>query len=236
MTAWAMLAGTTGCPAGGEEAPSDAATHDAATAPHDLDSTLRDGAHGETPNAGARDAFGASSPFNSIASTKAYFDGKTVVMEGDDIPAAPLGFDENVNLGSSTQCFHRITALLTPGPAFARTSELGTLEGAPSLGSLGACDRNHASGTIITFETTSVLIENVANDGSCFDITLTFEHFAEQGRGHISADGTLLSLELYVLGQASGHSCAHGAVGSSGVLINGKPFDGDAVQRFRRLE
>jgi hypothetical protein len=75
-------------------------------------------------------------------------------------------------------------------------------------------------------------VENVATDGSCFDFTVTYTGFGQEGRGCISPDGKKAILELFFNGQATGHRCADGAVGSSGVTVNGNAFTGDAVQIY----
>lgn len=67
---------------------------------------------------------------------------------------------------------------------------------------------------------------------SCFDVSVTFNALAWEGRGTFSADGHTLSLELYFRNQASGYRCENGAVGSATVQLNGTPFTGNAVQVF----
>jgi hypothetical protein len=65
-------------------------------------------------------------------------------------------------------------------------------------------------------------LRHVQGNATCFDITVASAIYyggvgeATPGRGSISADGKTLSLELYVAGQATGATCADGAVGSSG--------------------
>lgn len=172
-----------------------------------------------------------ANPYNSVSAVSNFFDGKTVVMEGDAIPDSPQGYDENKNLGLLTQCYHKVTGELKPGPIMAVTSELGTLVGAPNAGDVGNCDRTATENTV-NFETTAILIENVAADGSCFDITLTYVGFAQEGRGMITADGKTMKLEVYFKEQATNHRCVDGPPGSSGVTVNGAAFTGDAVQVY----
>lgn len=123
------------------------------------DAAVRDAA---ARDAAVRDA-AAVNPFNTVAAVKAFFDGKTVVMEGSNIPTHPQGANENMNLGpAATQCLHKVTIKLNEAPQMVVTTELGTLNGAPTVGSVGTCDRTTKLGEPFAFTTTSVVIENVA--------------------------------------------------------------------------
>lgn len=196
----------------------DAAVRDAAV----RDGTARDGT--------ARDAT-ASNPYNTVAAVKAFFNGKTMVMEGSNIPTHPQGADENMNLDAATQCLHKVTIKLNEGPALAITTDFGTLNGAPTKFSVGTCDRTTKT-TTLQFTTSAVLIEHVAPDGRCFDITATYLGFAQEGRAMISADGKSAKFELYVQGVATGHRCADGALGSNTVKLAGQAFTGQAVGTY----
>ena len=157
--------------------------------------------------------------------------GKNWVMEGDNIPTHPNGYDENGNFGQATQCYHKSTMEATSESVWHVTSVLGTLNDAPNPGDMGTCDRTTATAEV-SFDSSNVLIENVAEDGNCFDATFTYTGFAQEGRGQLSADGNTMTLELYFEGQANGHRCADGAVGGSGVMLNGAAFTGDARQVY----
>ena len=159
-----------------------------------------------------------------------FLEGKTMVMEGANIPSHPNGYDEDVNYGSATQCYQSVT-MKVAGGNYTVTSVLGTLRNAPSAGNRGECDKATKL-TELSFTSTAALIENVKTDGSCFDVTYTYTGFKQSGRGKLSADGKTLSVELYFEGQATGHRCADGAVGAKTVTLNGKAFDGGAVQVY----
>ena len=187
---------------------------------------------GVTTDAGVTDA-GSGNDFSTSARILAWLEGKTMVMAGADIPTSPNGFNENLNFGANTQCYNKV-AIAVLASNFQVTSDLGTFNSTPDAGIAGMCDRTTKSNTV-SFTSTAVLIENVQNNGECFDITSTYTGFSQQGRGKISADGKTVTLELFFA--ASGHRCADGAVGASGVMLstaNGPvPFTGDAKQVYR---
>jgi hypothetical protein len=168
--------------------------------------------------------------YNTADKISTYLEGKTLTMSGANIPSHPNGYNEDVNYGSATQCYQSVTMQVAAG-TYNVTSVLGTLEGAPQPGNTGTCNHDVKS-TELKFSTTAVLIENVAADGSCFDVTYTYTGFKQAGRGQVSQDGQTVKLELFFEGQASGHRCANGAVGSSTVTLNGQPFTGNAVQVY----
>lgn len=181
---------------------------------------------------GDDDDNGPSAPtLDTPAAINAYLDGKTWTMTGNDIPTHPNGFLEDVNFGAATQCYNTVT-LDTTNAAWTTTSILGTLLNAPATGDVGDCDRA-TPGATLSFTSTAVLIENVQGNGDCFDVTVTYTGFAQEGRGKFSDDGTTMTLELFFTGQATGHRCANGAVGSGGITLNGQPFAGDAQQTYR---
>jgi hypothetical protein len=168
--------------------------------------------------------------YNTADKINTFLEGKTLTMTGANIPSHPNGYDEDVNYGSATQCYQSTTMQVAAG-VYNVTSVLGTLRDAPQPGNKGTCDHD-AKATEFKFSTTAVLIENVAADGSCFDVTYTYTGFKQSGRGQISQDGTTVKLELFFEGQASGHRCADGAVGAPTVTLNKQPFTGNAVQVY----
>lgn len=170
---------------------------------------------------------------SSPAAIATYLDGKSMLMTGADIPTHPNGFNENVNFGASTQCYKSVAMAIAAG-TWSVSSQLGTLSGAPTVGSVGTCDNAVAAGNPLTFSSTAALIENVAGNGTCFDFTITYTGFSQEGRGAFADDGKTLRLELFFGGQATGHRCANGAVGQAGtVTLNGAAFTGNAVQTYR---
>jgi hypothetical protein len=168
--------------------------------------------------------------YNTPDKVNTYLEGKTLTMTGANIPSHPNGFDEHVNYGQATQCYNTVTMVVSGGN-YAVTSKLGTLLGASTVGSRGTCDRGAQSGEL-SFTSTVILVENVKEDGSCFDFTATYNGFGQEGRGQISQDGKTLKLELFFANQATGHRCASGAVGARTVKLNGADFTSDAVQTY----
>jgi hypothetical protein len=76
-------------------------------------------------------------------------------------------------------------------------------------------------------------MENVAADGSCFDVTFNFPGgLTQEGRGSFSSDRKQLKLELFFKGQATGARCANGAVGAASVTLSNAAFTGNAVQTY----
>lgn len=154
---------------------------------------------------------------------QSYLDGKSLVMEGDGIPSHPNGYDQDLDYGAATQCYVRVT-MRPLGGTITVASELGTLteEG---------CDRTRLSGEA-SFDSTAVLIENVVGEATCFDFTVTYAGFGQEGRGKIDQETDELTLELFFKDQASGHRCADGAVGDPTVTLNQEAFTGDAMQVY----
>lgn len=171
--------------------------------------------------------------FSTPAKILAHLEGTTMVMQGADIPSHPNGYNENLNFGASTQCYHKVS-IATLGGQFGVTSDLGTFNSIPDAGIVGMCDRTTKSNTV-TFTSTALLIDNVKNNGECFDVTATYNGFSQSGRGQISADGKTFTMELFFA--ASGHRCADGAVGATGVQLATQagpvPFTGNAKQVYR---
>jgi hypothetical protein len=171
--------------------------------------------------------------FDTPEKIKTHLEGKTLLMEGVNVPSYPNGFNEDTNLGSATQCYEKVSMNVSGGN-FAVTSTLGTLRNAPNVRDTGECEPV-AAGTPLSFTSTAVLIENVQGDGECFDISVTYPSFKQVGRGKLSDGGNTLTLELYFEGQASGATCAAGAVGSSGVKLNNVDFTGNSKQVYTVL-
>lgn len=160
--------------------------------------------------------------YDTAAKILAHLEGKSMVMEGANIPSHPNGYSEDLNLGSATQCYAKVS-MAVAGGIFNVTSDLATVAN-------GACD--HVKANVQTFSTTNVLIENVQGDGECFDVLFTYTGFAQEGRGKISADGKTVTLELFFKDQAVGIKCANGAVGSGNITLNKSAFTGNAQQVY----
>ncbi len=181
-------------------------------------------------DAGRADA-GSGRRIATGADVMALLEGKTLLMDAAHVPSHPNGYDENVNFGQSSQCIHSVR-MDVAGGAMTVTTELARLDNAPGAGDRGQCNRNIAAGGNIAFSTTAVLVENVSSGGGCFDLTLTYMGFGQEGRGSISADQRSVSLELFFRDQAVGHRCADGPVGEGSVTLNQEPFTGNAVQVY----
>ncbi len=162
---------------------------------------------------------------DSQANILAFLDGKSIVMEGSNIPSHPNGFSEDVDYGPASQCYQKVT-ILTGGNTVKVDSVLGTIQN-------GQCNHDLKKGDL-SFTSTAVAIENVATDGSCFDVTFTFPGgVVQEGRGSFAQDRKTLRLELFIKGQATGIRCADGAVGSTGTVKTGNTtFTGNAVQTY----
>ncbi|WP_224368653.1 hypothetical protein [Hyalangium versicolor] len=168
--------------------------------------------------------------FDTVDNIQNYLEGKKLVMEGDNIPAFPNGFSEDLDLGANSQCYHD-TVITVSSRNFKVVSTAGTLRNVDPQTKIGDCDRTVANGSPQTFDSKAVLIENVKADASCFDISIDYG-FKQEGRGSISADGKTITLELYFENQALGADCASGAVGAQTVTLNSKPFTGNAKQVY----
>lgn len=185
-------------------------------------------------DAGRPDSGRSERPINSGSDVLALFEGKSLLMDAAHVPSHPNGYDENINFGQASQCIHSVRMDVSGG-AMTVTTELARLDGAPESGQSGTCQRDIPAGGNVVFNTTAVLIENVRDDGGCFDITLTYSGFGQEGRGTVSADRRTVTLELFFRDQALGHRCAAGDVGSPTVTLNQEPFMGDAVQVYTLL-
>lgn len=167
---------------------------------------------------------------DTAAKIEGFLDAKPLLMDGANIPTHPNGYDANANLGSASQCYHSTEMTLT-GANFHVKSVLGTLTGAPNTGDVGMCDEATA-GMALDFNSTSYVMENIQGDAACFDITITYNGFGQEGRGALSADRKTLKLELFFKDKATGIRCADGFPGSGGVTLSGAPFTGNAVQTY----
>ncbi len=170
---------------------------------------------------------GGTFDFRNGSRIAAYLEGKRLVMEGANIPTDPNGFNENINFGQATQCYVK-TEMAQVGGRVTVSSDLGTLRDAPMTGDRGMCDRTALSNRLV-FDSTAVVFDG---NGDCFDFTITYPGFGQEGRGRIRADGSLLELELFFKDQASGHRCKDGAVGAQTVTLSMRPFTGNAVQKY----
>ena len=160
----------------------------------------------------------------------AWLDEKILTMTPDTMPSHPNGYDEDVNYGQATQCYQRVVIEPREGRWLTK-SQLGTLVDAPSVGDRGTCDHETA-GALLDFASTAVLIENVQGDAECFDITMTYPGFSQEGRGSVvggvGADAEV-HLEIFFKDQAAGHRCADGTPGDDTVTLNCSAFTGDAT-------
>jgi hypothetical protein len=86
-----------------------------------------------------------------------------------------------------------------------------------------------------------VLITGVRGNADCFDLRLAFvDGLVQNGRGKLSPDGTVMTLELFIDAGSltfGGYHCADGNVGSSSATFDGgsgvTPFTWNAQQVFR---
>lgn len=179
-------------------------------------------------------AGGGGGRFSTASRLDAYLDGKTLLMDQDSIPSHPNGYDEHTNFGQATQCYHKVTMTPLAG-RYRVVSLLGTLQNAPNNGDRGTCDRTTMSSEL-PFDSTAAIITDVRGDGACFDFTITYAGFGQEGRGSIDPAGKVLTLELFFKDQAIGHRCADGNVGDRTVTLSQAMFTGDARQRYNIQE
>ncbi|MCY1017918.1 hypothetical protein [Pyxidicoccus sp. MSG2] len=170
---------------------------------------------------------------DSQANILAFLDGKSLQMTGANIPSHPNGYNEDIDYGAATQCYKSVT-MSVAGGNFKVDSIPGTIEGSPGVGQPGGTCNHDLAKNPLSFTSTTLVMENVAADGSCFDVTFNFPGgLVQEGRGGFSADRKQLKLELFFKGQATGSKCANGAVGADGtVTLNKAPFSGNAVQTY----
>lgn len=168
--------------------------------------------------------------YSTASKIDAYLDGKMLTMSGAQIPTHPNGYDENVNFGQASQCYHSVEMAPSAGRVTV-VSQLGTLMNADEVGDMGTCDRTRLSNEL-TFVSTAFIINNVRGNGECFDFTVTYPGFAQEGRGEIAEDGSQMTLELFFKDQALGHRCADGDVGDPTVTLSQNAFTGNALQVY----
>lgn len=194
----------------------------------DGDSTTADAGAGD---GGVTADAGTTVRLDSTAKIEAFLTGRTLTMEGSNIPSHPNGYASNTNFGQATQCYNKTIMTYSSGQ-LSVTTTLGTLTGAPNTGDVGTCDTSTVLGSPLVFASTAVLIENVSGDADCFDISVTYPGFAQEGRGRVAADKQSVILELFFKDQATGHRCAAGAVGAATVQLRGAAFTGNAQQVY----
>jgi hypothetical protein len=170
-----------------------------------------------------------------------HLEGKTMVMQGADIPGYPLGFNANINYGASTQCYNQVSIAVGSGN-FGVTTKLGSFApgGDGGLYQVGVCNTATAAGSPLSYTSSAVLFQNVANNGECFDVDLTYTGFSQEGRGSIAADGHTVVMELYASGRATNIRCVNGNPGTigadGGVKVLGATLAGDSRQTYRVLQ
>lgn len=168
---------------------------------------------------------------DSQSNILAFLEGKTLVMEGDNIPSHPLSLDEDINWGSASQCFQKVT-IGVGGNNFHVSSVPGTIRDSAGVGQPGStCDHTVAQNALV-FDSKAVTLSNIAADGSCFEVLVDYGSFKQEGRAKFSSDTKKLSMELYFEAKATGWHCADGAVGAKTVSTSGQPFTGNAVQVY----
>ncbi|MBJ6760557.1 hypothetical protein JGU66_07260 [Myxococcaceae bacterium JPH2] len=165
------------------------------------------------------------------ANILAFLEGKTLLMEGANIPSHPLSLDEDINWGSASQCFQKVS-IGVGGGNFHVTSTPGTIRNSTGVGQPGStCDHDAAQNALV-FDSKAVTITNIATDGSCFEVLVDYGSFKQEGRARFTDDAKKLSMELYFETKATGWHCADGAVGAKSVSTSGKAFAGNAVQVY----
>ncbi|RKH09318.1 hypothetical protein D7V97_16960 [Corallococcus sp. CA053C] len=168
---------------------------------------------------------------DSQSNILAFLEGKTLVMEGDNIPSHPLSLDEDINWGSASQCFQKVT-IGVGGNNFHVNSIPGTLRNSTGVGQPGSTCDHAAAQNALVFDSKAVTLSNIAADGSCFEVLVDYGSFKQEGRARFSADTKKLSMELYFEAKATGWHCADGAVGAKSVSTSGVAFTGNAVQVY----
>jgi hypothetical protein len=168
---------------------------------------------------------------DSQSNILAFLEGKTLVMAGANIPSHPLSLDEDIDWGSATQCFQKVT-IGVGGSNFHVNSVPGTIRNSTGIGQAGStCDHDAAQNALV-FDSKAVTLSNITAGGSCFEVLVDYGSFKQEGRASFSSDAKKLSMELYFEAKATGWRCADGAVGAKTVSVSGKPFTGDAVQVY----
>jgi hypothetical protein len=204
----------------------------------DPDAGMTDTDAGTNPDGGNGPAdSGTAADLNTPTRILVFLEGKTLRMEGTNIPSHPNGFTEDLDFGAATQCYNQ-TTITVSGGNFSITSIAGTLVGAaPNT----MCDRDMPGATIGPFASNTITINNVnAPRADCFDVQLDFQGFSQVGRAKFAPDLSEVWMELYFAANSpSGHTCMDGAVGpQTGAVtqtipgVGVLPFTGDAVQKY----
>ncbi|NNB90778.1 hypothetical protein HJC10_31395 [Corallococcus exiguus] len=168
---------------------------------------------------------------DSQSNILAFLEGKTLVMEGDNIPSHPLSLDEDINWGSASQCFQKVS-IGVGGNNFHVTSTPGTIRNSTGVGQAGSTCDHAAAQNALVFDSKAVTLSNITAGGSCFEILVDYGSFKQEGRVSISSDTKKISMELYFEAKATGWHCADGAVGAKTVSVSGQAFTGNAVQVY----
>ena len=167
--------------------------------------------------------------YNTESKVRTFLEGKTLVMTGANIPSHPNGLDEDVDYGPSSQCYNKVT-IGVGGGNFNVSSVRARIENPTGTPPKGDCNHANVLDTV-NFASTGYAVPFVKDDGSCFDVTVTYTGFSQEGRAQISQDGKTVKMELYFQG-VLGHRCADGAVGDKTVKRGGTAFTGNAVQVY----
>jgi len=179
---------------------------------------------------------------DTAARIDAFLEGKTLTMEGANIPSHPNGFNENQNFAASSQCYKN-TIIKVGSSNYKVTAALGTIRaldgGTPAFGEVGLCDKS--TGGNFAADSTIVKYDNVKGNAECFDIDVTFNVYAQEGRGAI-LDAGVMKLELFLKNQRVNMRCTDGNPGSGSVKTATRtpdggvgmpvPFTGNAVQTY----
>ncbi|HZI03508.1 MAG TPA: hypothetical protein VEZ71_05770, partial [Archangium sp.] len=88
---------------------------------------------GPTPDTGPK--------YNTADKVRTFLEGKTLVMEGNNIPTSPNGISEDLLFDPSTQCYNKVTMQVASGN-ISVTSVRAVVEGTSTQGTLGNCNRD----------------------------------------------------------------------------------------------
>jgi hypothetical protein len=196
-------------------------------------------AGGAAGGAAGGSAGGTALQLNTSQRILNFLEGKTLTMEGANIPTHPNGFNENVNFGANSQCYQR-TIIRVRNAEFQVTSTPATINsldgGTLMVGQVGRCDRTMRGPMDVSFTSMGVTVANVQGNATCFDVDVNYGTFRQEGRATINAAGTEIIMELFFQNGAVNHRCSNGAVGSGGinqvVMGNMIPFMGNAQQKY----
>jgi hypothetical protein len=168
-----------------------------------------------------------------------YLTGKTIVMEGANIPSDPNGYNANVYYGAGSQCYKKVN-LTFSATGTEVTAQLGAVKPtdggvfvAADVGKTGVCDTSSTT-PYDSMPSSTLTLTNIKNNGECFDFNVSYTSLAQTGRG--SLVGQTLKLELFV-GNAgtvayTGINCADGNPGAATVKKAGNAYTGNAVQTY----